>query len=61
MFYFLFFLPGDGQPDSHHGAAALGVGDVKGSLMEADDLIAHRKADAAAPGLGAALDRKSVV
>ena len=43
------------QSNGHHRAAALGIADVKGTTMESDDLIAHRKADAAAPGLGGAL------
>ena len=43
------------QPNGHHRAAALGIADVKGTTMESDDLIAHRKTDAAAPGLGGAL------
>lgn len=32
-----------------------GVADGEDAVVKADDLIAHRKADAAAPGLGGAL------
>ena len=40
------------QSDRDHRAAAFGIGDLKDAAVEPDDLIAHRKADAAAAGLG---------
>ena len=54
-FDFLQLLAGDGQPDGDDGPAAVGVADVEHAAVALDDLVAHRQADAAAPGLGGAL------
>ena len=43
-----------GKGNCYHAAAALGVADLEGTLVAADDLLTHRKADAAAAGLGGA-------
>ena len=45
------------QADLHHTASGLilRVGDDQLSIVPGDDLLAHRQADAAAPGGGASL------
>src|SRR5699024_3678410 len=50
-----FILLRPGQGDGDQAAAALGVDDVEGAVVEVYDLVAHRQADTAAPGLGGAL------
>ena len=52
---FSFHRRGNGQTNRYDCAAAFGIPNIKNAAVPPDNLIAHRKADAAAAGLGAAL------